>query len=194
MVASNFTMDKFAVQLRQDQAVSDQVVQLPNGDAPIKVSLWTIPGIGSNNSYPVAGAQTATWTLTIPASIASNLPGGAHNGDWLIFDMPTNIALTAGVQYGIQLEWPTVTPSVGQKLLIYEAISAADVAAFGQSPLERMAMHLHASPQSDPYTYDKTFRTENFAIIAAPVPEPATLGLLSFGGLFSLLIRRRRFQ
>jgi hypothetical protein len=171
MVSSNITMDKYAVQLRADGAVQDDVVQLPSGDAPITVSLWKLPDLASSGAagYPAASASIgsvplATWNLTIPADVNSNPPPpGAAPGDWLIFDTP-NIALTAGVQYGIQLAWPTVTQEVGQKIWFW--VSNPDVYPDG-FPLAESAIAIEGDPTLNA-SYIKTYRSENFAIIAGP--------------------------
>jgi hypothetical protein len=187
-VSSNITMDKYAVQLRPDLGPGDNLV-LPSGDAPITVSLWRLPDLDSTGAagYPAASASVgsvplATWNLTVEAANQS-----AGNAAWLIFDTP-NIALTAGTQYGIQLGWPAETSQVGQKIWVW--ISKPD--SLPEFPLGEMAIYTQGDPSLNA-SYNKTYRSQNFAIIAA-VPEPATLGLLSFGGLCCLLSRRRWFQ
>jgi hypothetical protein len=187
-VSSNITMDKYAVQLRPDLGPGDNLV-LPSGDAPITVSLWALPDLDSTGAagYPAASASVgstplATWNLTVEAANQN-----AGNSAWLIFDTP-NIALTAGTQYGIQLGWPAQTPQVGQKIWVW--ISKPD--ALPEQPLGAMALYTQGDPSLNA-SYNKTYRSQNFAIIAA-VPEPATLGLFSFGSFCCLLSRRRRFQ
>jgi hypothetical protein len=173
-VSSNITMDKYAVQLRADATVQDDVVQLPSGDAPISVSIWELPDLNDSvYGYPAAsaslgGVPKATWTLTIGADVNSNPPPpGAAPGDWLIFDTP-NIALTAGVQYGIQLAWPSVTQEVGQKIWIW--VSNPDVFPDG-FPVDQMANAIQGDPTVNA-SYIKTYRSENFAIIAASATTP----------------------
>jgi hypothetical protein len=168
MVGSNFMMDKYAVQLRADATVQSDVVQLPAGDAPIEISLWELPDLSSAAfGYPAAsaslgGAPKATWTLTVEAANSSGNPDGARPGDWLVFDTP-NIALTAGVQYGIQLAWPTVTSQVGQKIWFW--VSNPDVYPDG-FPIDQSAIAISGDPTLDA-SYINTYRSENFAIIAA---------------------------
>jgi hypothetical protein len=173
-VSSNITMDKYAVQLRADSTVASDVVQLPSGDAQISVSLWELPNLSNSvYGYPAASASVggvpkAAWTLTVGADVNSNPPPpGAAPGDWLIFDTP-NIALTAGVQYGIQLAWPTVTQEVGQKIWIW--VSNPDVFPDG-FPVEQMANAIEGDPTINA-SYIKTYRSENFAIIAASALTP----------------------
>ncbi len=168
MVGSDFTMDKYAVQLRADATVQGDVVQLPDGDAPIEVSIWELPDLTSASfGYPAAsaslgGTPKATWAMTVDAANNSNLPDGARPGDWLVFDTP-NIALTAGVQYGIRLAWPTVTSQVGQKIWFW--VSNPDVFPDG-FPIDQSAIAVSGDPTLDA-SYINTYRSQNFAIIAA---------------------------
>jgi hypothetical protein len=185
-VSSNITMDKYAVQLRPDLGPGDNLV-LPSGDAPIVVSLWALPDLNSTGAagYPAASASVggmplATWNLTVEAANQN-----AGKSAWLIFDTP-NIALTAGTQYGIQLGWPAET-QVGQKIWVW--VSKPD--SLPEAPLGEMAIYTQGDPSLNA-SYNKTYRSQNFAIIA--VPEPATLGLLSFGSLCCFLSGRKRIQ
>jgi hypothetical protein len=201
-LASNMIMDKYAVMLRADPAVDDQVVQVPGNPGPdgtILVSLWELPNLnGGNFGYPGAsagGVPIATWPLAVGEEIDSNNnPGGgpgAHAGDWLIFDTP-DIALTAGTQYGIQLAWESEGVA-GRKILIWVSNAPGSAYYPGDYPLGEMAIATEGpSNTSATVSYFRTYRSENFAIIG--IPEPATLGLLSFGSLCCILSRRRRFQ
>ncbi len=186
VVDSSFTMDKYAVQLRPDLGPGDNVV-IPSGGAPITVSFWELPDLDSTGAagYPAAsasigGVPQANWNLTVDES---NQNAGKAN--WLIFDTP-NIPLTAGVQYGIQLGWPTETAEAGQKIWVWISNPFPD-----DTPLGKSAIYTQGDPSLSG-SYNKTYRSANFAIIG--VPEPATLGLLLFGGVGCLPSHRRRCQ
>jgi hypothetical protein len=148
-------------------------------DSEFKVSLYALAGSGDDALYNYQSAgntMVASWTGMMPASLSGTV---TDNWSWLVMNFDTAYTLNAGQTYGIEIGWTSNSGDKWGHLLRY-GIWGGPEAGSGA-----WAVFTAANDDGSGLSYNKTWRTGNFALIT---PEPATLALLGLGGL---LLRRR---
>jgi len=171
LMPQNASVGSVAVRLTTANIGGNPLVQNANGE-PIIVSLETY----TDGTDFVPDGTVASYTGNLPNDFETS---ASNPGDWITFTFDQTAALTAGNYYGIRLEFANAGANLhrifleirGEVTPVYDGMTS---------------MYLGAGYQN----YNGNQYPMGF-VVMAPVPEPASIGMLGLLGT-GLLARRRR--
>jgi hypothetical protein len=158
-------------------------------DNLVKLELWDLSG--NRVAAPSAGNTLLdSWTGTLDSAL-----NGQGFYKWFNIALSNTKTLNAGTMYGLTLGWVNqefidqsrkIRPYVDQNYIQHPT----EPQLGGNPPNRTTSSRIDGDPTSAG-SYSDVYYNPNFALIAASVPEPTSLCLLSVGAL-CLFLRRRR--
>jgi len=181
-VGQNFMLDTehtglpltgFAFRMDPRGGETSAYMPMPSGPGrEIKIELYELStGTNGNFDYGLSAPPKTSWT----GMVTSAMVNGSAAESWVVFQFGEVYSLDAGVLYGIKIGW---TEMVGTSIWDGGFIS------YGIFGTEVGGNNWAVYTGGDDQHYHKTW-SGRYALL----PEPATLALLSLGGL---LLRRRK--